>query len=170
MLKDIDNVEKLYDYIRKNIKYGFKAKDFNIYCRYEMNNDMLYEYLLFNNYCLQKPSELIKSKYGICYDQVELMRYWMIKHNYEVFTFYTPYHNHAFLIYKENNNYNIIETSIKEYNGIHKFNSLEEALENYKNFQLKNTKIKDIKFYKYDKAKYGCDICTFIYNITKDKN
>ena len=134
-----------------------------------MNDDKLYESLLFNKYYLQTPNELLKNKYGICYDQVELIRYWMNIHNYQTIKYYTPYNNHSFLIYVENNSYNIIETSNKEYNGIHKYNSLEEAIKDYKKFQLKDSNLKDIKLYEYENVKYGSDVCTFIYSISKDK-
>lgn len=170
MLNKIKNPDELYLYIRDNIKYGFKCIDGNIYCRYEMNDDKLYESLLFNKYYLQTPNELLKNKYGICYDQVELIRYWLNLNNYDNWTYYTPYHNHSIIIYKDDDKYCIMETSIKEYNGIHKFNSLEEAIKDYKKFQLKDTSISDIKLYLYDNVLFGCNFYDLIYHITKDKN
>ena len=167
--KDIKTPIELYDFMSKNIKYGFCSNlDKKIYSRLEMNNDLLYEKLLFNTYFLQTPEEVLKSGYGICYDQVEFERRWFQTHGYEVKTYYTPYHNHAFLIYKDGNTYSIFERSIKKYNGIYSKDSLEEAIEEYKKMQLENTDIQDIKLYEYQDVVFGCDIYQFIDLVTKE--
>lgn len=161
--------EELYSYMKKNIQYGFiSSKDLKPYVRDEMHHDWLYEKLLFHTYYLQKPEDLLKSRHGICYDQVELERKWFLEHGYPVWTYYTTYYNHAFLIYQDGSRYALYERSIKKYNGIYFFHSLEEALSYYKKIQLENTTLKDIPFYRYDKVPFGCSFYEFIDFVTKD--
>lgn len=159
---------ELYNYMIENITYGFISKDKKRYVRKELNNDELYETTLFNNYYLQTPEELEVSKCGICYDQVEFMRKWFINHGYEVFTFYINYHNHAFLMYKDNSSYNIIECTVKKIRGIYTYNSFNEALLDYKNKQIDDNGSEELKYYKYDKVSFGCDFDTFLYNAKKN--
>lgn len=167
---EIETPEQLYIYMKKYIQYGFISnQDFKPYVRKQLNNDTLYEALLFNTYYLQRPEECLKSGYGICYDQVELERYWLNSHDYETFTYYTPYHNHAFLIYKNGSNYYSFERAIEKYNGINQANSLDDAITNYKRKQLKYTSIQDIALYPYENPTFGCSIYELIDEITKEE-
>lgn len=161
---------ELYRFMKENIKYGFFSSwDKKTHSRSEINNDLLYEKLLFNTYSLQTPEEVLKRGYGICYDQVELERFFFETHGYDVKTYYTPYHNHAFLIYRDKNQYCIFERSIKKLNGIYSKNSLEEVLNYYKKMQLKDTNIDNIKFYEYQNVEFGCGIYDFIDLVTKEE-
>lgn len=165
---EIETPEQLYTYMKNNIHYGFISnKDLKPYVRKQLNNDPLYESLLFNTYYLQRPLELLKSGYGICYDQVELERLWFRSHNYKVFTYYTPYHNHVFLIYKDGSNYYSFERTIEKYNGIDQATSLDDAITIYKRKQLKYTSIQDIALYPYENLTFGCSIYELIDEITK---
>lgn len=169
--EDIKTPEDLYIFMRNNFRYGYLSNiDSDKHIREEMNNDELYEKILFNNFYLQTPKELLKSKCGICYDQVEFERKWFSDHNYSTKTFYTPYKNHAFLIYKDDDKYKLFERTVKEFNGIHIGNSVEELLERYKEKQLKDVDLDDIDFYSYNKATFGKDFNTLIKNIVKDNN
>lgn len=61
--------------MKTNIKYGFiSSLDKKQYIRRELNNDKLYEDTLFKAYYLQSPKELLNSKCGLCFDQVEFER------------------------------------------------------------------------------------------------
>ena len=100
MKKNIQSVEHLYNFMRENIKYGFISSiDKKAYRRVEVNDDELYEKMLIESYYLQTPEELLKSKYGLCYDQVELERKWLLDKGYKVLTFFSTHHNHSFLIF-----------------------------------------------------------------------
>lgn len=153
-MDNIKNVEELYLFMKNNIKYGFINGDKEKCIRKELG-DKLYEEILFSNYYLQSPDELLKSKLGLCFDQVELERSWFLKHNYKVLTYYTTYHNHVFLIYIDDK-YHLFERTIKAYNGIYDFNSLEEAINFYikKQEEIASKKL-DIKLYQYEKLEYG---------------
>ena len=119
---DVNNPKQLYEFMRKNIKYGFiSSYDMMIYTRNEIRDSDLYENILFNSYFLQSPDEVLANKYGICYDQVELARFWFNSNNYLVQTFFTEYHNHSFLVYFDGNTYNLFETTFKDANGIYSF-------------------------------------------------
>ena len=64
----------------------------------------------------------------------------------------------------------IFERTVKEFNGIHIGNSVEELLETYKEKQLKDVELDDIDFYSYNKATFGKNFNTLIKNIVKDNN
>ena len=53
----------------------------------------------YNECTIQDGNSLLQTRYGTCYDQVEFARKWFLENNYEVFTFFSKYHNHSFLIY-----------------------------------------------------------------------
>lgn len=162
---DVKTPKELYDFMKENIDYGFFSNyDKKTHTRTNMNNDELYEKLLYGSYSLQKPEELLNTKCGICYDQVELERKWFEDNGYKVYTYYTPFHNHAFLIYIDDNGYNWFERTIKEFNGIHNKKTLEEMLDYYKRLQLDNG-TDEIKFYKYDNVKFHCGFENFINNV-----
>ena len=163
----VNTPEDLYKFMAKNIKYGFYSSlDCQTHTRKELG-DELYEKLLFYTYYLQKPNELLENKCGICYDQVELERKWFLEHNYIVKTYYTPYHNHTFLVFSDGKKYSIFERSIKKFNGIHTRNSLEEVLDYYRRLQVKDQKL---KLYEYDNVPFGCNFFEFLdYLSNKDK-
>lgn len=103
----------------------------------EMKNDELYEKIIFKYYYLQTPQELLKNGAGICFDQVELEKYWFKNHGYKTYSYFCDFHNHSFLIYEDNKKFYLFERTYKELNGIHKENSLEEVLKYYTKMQLK---------------------------------
>lgn len=163
--KDITNPIELYNYMKENIKYGFVSKlDKKIYVRKIINNDELYDEMIYNHYYLQTPSELLESKHGICYDQVELIRCWFKEHNYEVITYFSSFHNHSIIIYKDENTYNLFERTLPGFNGIYSASSLEECLLIYKQIQEEksNQKIPEIKLYKYDNVNFGDNFFRYV--------
>ena len=157
---NIKSPEELYQYMRENIKYGFISNiDNKAYRRVEVNNDELYEEMLKEGYFLQTPEELNKSKYGLCYDQVEFARKWFVENNYEVFTFFSKYHNHSFIIYKDDKKYYLFERTFPGHNGIYEGKTLGECLVIYKNMQFENADkdVNEIKIYPYNEVKFGID-------------
>lgn len=163
--KEIRNPYELYEYMKNNIEYGFYSSlDKKIHKRTETDN-YNYENLLFNYYYLQKPEELFKTKAGICYDQVEFERKWFLDNGYEVHTFFTPYHNHCFLVFKDRDYYYLFETCIKDINGIYIGETIEELLDYYKILQNNF----DIEFYEYNNVTFGCNFINFISHIIKNE-
>ena len=167
--EEIKTPKELYSYMKENIKYGYYSKiDNKYYIRSKLNNDLLYEQRLFKSYYLQSPEELLNSKIGLCYDQVELIKKWLITNNYKVHTYYTNFHNHAFLIYEDNNKYYLFERCIKKFNGIYENNNLDLLLNYYKELQLKGNPNISFNIYEYKQVKYGSDFWDFILNATND--
>lgn len=161
---DVKKPVDLYLFMKENIKYGFYSTyDNDTHRRVDMNDDRLYELLLFHSYYLQSPKELLISKHGICFDQVEFERNWFIKNGYVVYTYFTPHHNHCFLVFKDQNGYNWFERTVKNFNGIHTKESLEELLNYYKNLQNNI----NLKLYEYDSVTFGETFCDFLDEVTK---
>lgn len=88
------------------------------------------------NYIVKTPTQLIKTKSGICYDQVEFERVYFEKHKYQYKTYFAyekePVDDnptHTFLIFKENDQYFWFENAWESYRGIHgPFKTYNDAL------------------------------------------
>ena len=114
-------------------------------------------------YYLQTPKELLKSKCGICWDQVELERelFKNTKFKYETYFIYLNDNNmlpsHTFLVYQNNNNYYWFEHSWNKYMGVHQYKSMKKLYEDVKNKFVKenNYVSKNATFgmYLYEKPK-----------------
>ena len=123
-----------------------------------------------NEYILQSPEELVNSKLGTCWDQVELEREFF-KNNKTIKTFFiVNYDNkktptHTFLTYKKGNNYYWFEHSWEKFRGIHQYNSLELLLKDvYNKFvenELESNSNKNIIIYEYSKPKYHISVQEF---------
>lgn len=125
-----------------------------------------------NNYKLQSPEETLKNKIGVCWDQVELERYYFEKTNYEYKTYFIAHYDnkncptHTFLVYEDNNKYYWFEHSWKKYQGIHEYNSKNELLKDIKNkfiiTELNNNYNElNLLLREYQKPKYGLTVQEF---------
>lgn len=158
MIDDIMNV-------MSDIEYGFKDDDgFNI-----INDNNKWD-LNFNDfYYLQTPEELLISKCGVCWDQVELERKLFKEHHISFKTYFIfikddeMLPSHTFLVYKDNNKYYWFEHSWYKYRGIHEYNSIIFLLEDVINkFKLEHIEVSDksvLYLYEYDlpKKHIKCD-------------
>ena len=148
----------------ENIDYGWVDKDNN------KHNHIDNSYA--ENYKLQSPQELIKSKFGVCWDQVELERYCFKNHICNCKTYSIIYYDehkcptHTFLTYEKGNHFYWFEHSWKKYKGIHKYDSLKELLKDVQN-KFVNDEIKtefnkfNLCIYDYKKPKYGIGCLDF---------
>ena len=125
-----------------------------------------------SQYVLQSPRQLIKSKLGVCWDQVELERYYFNKINKNVETFFIVYYDnkifptHTFLTFKRGNKYCWFEHSWERFRGIYEYNTKEELLldvrKKFCEFELSNKFDKNnLKIFKYDKPKYNISVNQF---------
>jgi hypothetical protein len=117
ILNDIISPQQLLNWMDKNIEYGYLGNDSKIY--YTMDAEEFS-----NKYFLQSPSELIKNKIGVCWDQAELERAIFKKLKIFHIVIYIEQINeirstHTFLLYKINDNYYWFENSYEKYRGIH---------------------------------------------------
>ena len=155
-----------------NIKYGYVDKENNIYT----GDDEEW----FFKYKLQSKEELLTNKVGNCYDVTELLRS-CLENSYIVETFFMmialPYKNnystHSYLVYKDNNSYNLIENKFGLNEGIHKFKTREEVVRyqalSYLKFLRNNYNLtRDEEKYfittSFDKPKSGISASSYIDN------
>lgn len=114
-------------------------------------------------YYLQTPEELMKTKYGVCLDQVELERQLFQELQMETKTFFIyivddkAIPSHTFLTYKFENKYYWFEHSWGIYRGIHEYNSEQELLldvkEKFKEDHKEVSENSYLYIYEYQKPK-----------------
>jgi len=130
-------IEKILQLIlekMKDINYGFVDNNKNIYPDNEENWNKYGK-----DYILQSPETLLNSKHGVCWDQVELERYYLEKNNIKFSSYFiVNYDNkifptHTFIIVKNKDKLFWIEYSWKPHRGIHEYNTLNDALKDIKN-------------------------------------
>lgn len=170
--EDIKTPEELYSFMKENIKYGFYVKKQDkIYIRKELNNDELYNKTLLHDYIVLSPKELLDKKVGVCYDYVEFERDWLLKHGYKVHTYYTNIHNHAILIYEDNNKYYLFERSIKQFNGIHEDDNIDNLIKMYNDWQVEHDEVFKLKIEttEYDAPKEEVGFYGYILNALKSE-
>ena len=173
--EDVKTPEELLKFMDE-IEYGFVTNNKRIVG----NGDEFEENIL--AWTLSSPEELLKTKLGHCFDQVELERDWFTKHNYEFKTYFMifslPYPNsgptHTFLVYKDNNKYYHFEHADGLNRGILAFSSLEELLDDawqkqieYGKEFLNKEELKTLALYEYQKPTYGIDFTSYIDYIVK---
>lgn len=152
-----------------NIRYGWVDKYNNIHEK---------DYETFSSeYKLQSPKELIKNKIGVCYDQVELERYYFNGHYFK--TYFIVYYNgvcpsHTFLVYEKNNKYYWFEHSWELCRGIHEFNNLNDLLKSVRDkfviLELNNKYEKEkVVLHEYNKPKYNIGVNEFFNHCDKGR-
>ncbi len=147
-------IKKFYNDI-KDIKYGWHDKDGKVHTNLKEGNFV-------KDYRRQKTKDIINNKYAICWELCELERNYFKKRKIEYKTIFVlsredgKYYCHTFLVFKPHKHYYYFEASWRKHKGIHKYNSLEEILEffrnNFSDFIGKKKYDKDkIYFYEYKK-------------------
>ena len=128
----IKTPEELSIYMDKSIEYGYLGKDGKVHHYTDKNFNDVWE----EEYILENKDDVLKTKVGNCYDQVEFERDWFIKNGYIVKTFYeivdldyeNDYPTHSFLAYFDEK-WHWFENSDFNNRGIHSFDSLEKLLD-----------------------------------------
>ena len=126
---NIKNEKNLLKFLNNNMHYGFVYRN-KIYVQDEnfgKNMDKFYKMRLKDN--------LIKSKYGVCWDFCEFEREFFDSQNIECNCYFIEsFKNdifgptHSFCIYKINGYYFWFEFAWEKYQGIHKYDTLNSAL------------------------------------------
>jgi len=158
-----------------DIEYGFVDNNKNIYPDTKKNWSKDFGTL----YHLQSPEELQKNKYGVCWDQVELERFYLEENNIKSKSYFIiAYDNqqeptHTFIVINSDKYY-WLEHSWEPYKGIHEYESLDKLLNDVKNkFEesIKKEKVKNYKLtiYEYDKPKYNLNCIEFMKHCEKGK-
>lgn len=162
---DINTIEDFFEFCNTKIEYGWI--DENAQRHYGINYG--------GQNCLQSPVRLMESKLGICWDVTELCREYFTVNNYKNETYFIyyddeqDYPSHSILVFYEYNNVYWFEPMFTDeryyFSGIHKYNTIEELLQNLKRRFVENALIKKfipedynknrIYMYKFDKPEYG---------------
>ena len=157
-----------------DIRYGYVSKSGKCFVGYDIDGEKF-----LNSYLLQTPTQIMKSRVGVCWDQTELERYFFnssIKLPFKVY--YLECKNrsrttHTALLYKKNSNYYWFENSWNAYKGIYKFKSEKDFLLtisklhiDFENKYNKSDKAKGILVYQLNKPKYGIS-CSDFMNFAK---
>ncbi|MBR5370258.1 MAG: hypothetical protein IK137_03025 [Bacilli bacterium] len=85
-------------------------------------------------YNLQSPEELKKSKLGVCWDQVELERYYFKEKGIDINSYFIVHYDgakcpcHTFISFKENGKYYWFEHAWPMHKGIKEFDTIEDLL------------------------------------------
>lgn len=147
----------------ENIKYGWVDSDGNKY---------IDDYEEFSSrYILQAPNEVVKSGVGVCWDQVELERYYF-KNHYDVKTYFIVYYDgdkcptHAFLTFKKDNKYYWFEHSWEKFRGIYEYDNIEQLLMDVRDKFIKyeindELDIFNVHIHEYDKPNYHISVQEF---------
>ena len=162
----MNRILEIMDELR-NIEYGFKDKN-----GANLINSESWDENFYNFYYLLSPEELLHSKCGVCWDQVELERKLFNDANINCDTYFIYIDDnenlpsHTFLIFQLNNKYYWFEHSWYDMKGIHEYNNIKALLNDVKNKfidSIKNEINSNLNYetfiYKYNKPKYhiSCD-------------
>jgi hypothetical protein len=131
----------LLKFMDDNVKYGFVSKNGKKY--FEQNEKWNEDW--YTKCIIQSGDELLQTKCGTCWDQVELERKWFCGHGYQfktVFVWFgiqepSNYPTHTFLAFKKGKKWYWFEHSFEACRGIFGFNSLKELIDYVKSKQLK---------------------------------
>lgn len=155
----IKNVNEIMD-LMNEIEYGFKdEKGINI-----INSDLQkWDNEFTEFYYLQTPDELLKSKCGVCWDQVELERKLFLDNKIKFKTYFIfivdkdMLPSHTFLTYEMNNKHYWFEHSWGRYKGIFEYENEKELLLDVKEkFKKDNNYVSEdslLYIYEYKKPK-----------------
>lgn len=141
--------------IMSDIEYGFKDELGNNIIDF---NPKKWDDEFEDFYYLQTPEELLKTKCGVCWDQVELERDLFVKADIEIKTFFVymvdgdMLPSHTFLTYINNNKFCWFEHSWFKYRGIHEYNSERELfLDIINKFKMEHNYVsKEANLYLYE--------------------
>lgn len=124
----MDFIEELNKTMNQ-IKYGWA--DAHGYTYTDLSGDFA------KDYRLQSPDELLKTKYGVCWDQVELERKILAEAKIKASTYNIIHYSedtnpkmrtHTFLLFSHNNKVYWYEHAWEKHAGTHVFNSTDEAI------------------------------------------
>ena len=162
----MNRILEIMDELR-NIEYGFKDKNGANLINSESWDKDFYKF-----YFLLSPEELLSSRCGVCWDQVELERKLFNDANINCDTYFIYIDDnenlpsHTFLIFQLNDKYYWFEHSWYDMKGIHEYNNIKALLNDVKNKFIDSRKNEinsnlnyETFIYKYNKPKYhiSCD-------------
>ena len=148
--------------LMEDIEYGWIDKDGNKHIKdFDTFSD---------DYVLQSPEEVIKNKVGVCWDQVELERYYF--NDRQVKTFFIVHYDddkcptHTFLVYVKDHKFCWFEHSWEIFKGIHEYDTFIDLIIDVRNkfieHELHNKFEPDnLCINEYTKPEYGISVEEF---------
>ncbi len=180
-IMNLETPKDLLNYMTNDITYGFISKDNHKYTDPFSKDwqDNWYDKCL-----VQTGKEVLGTKIGTCWDQVELERLWFKSHHYNFKTIFMWFEinkennlpTHTCLIYEQDNKYYWFENAFEANRGICEFNSFKEAVDYIKQEQLNyivanNLGGKDyldfLKVYEYDELTKPLSVQEYLDHVTK---
>ena len=168
--------EKINDImnIMESIEYGFPDENGkNLIDDFEYYDNHFNEF-----YYLRTPKEILKSKIGVCWCQVEVERELFVSNNIKCESYWICTYDgenlpsHTFLVYENDSKFYWFEHSWNKYKGIHEYNSLNELLKDVKRLHLLNHDYVDKNaltlIYRYEKPKINIK-CDEFYNYIESQ-
>lgn len=153
-----------------DIKLGYRDKNGNLYSGFSRNFKELFY--------LQSPKQLLESKVGCCFEQVEFERELVSKLGADFRTYFMMYpddnidYAHTFLIYKDSKKYYWLENTWIKYKGVHMYDSKDDLLIDVtKKFidTIPDGDIKKLKMFMYDKPRYGINYSKLLSHFINSK-
>lgn len=165
-----------------NINYGFVGKNGKIYGDSESDE---WGRACLSEWRMLSSGDILKNRYGHCFDQVEIERDWFVEKGYQIKTifdiFLFPAHQskgvpcHSFLIYQDKDDkWCWFEHADFLNKGIYKFNTEQEAIKaqllkyiefNKNNSGIKDSDIKYLAYFIFDKPALGISHMEYINSI-----
>lgn len=154
------------------IKLGYRDKLGNKRPFYLEKDDL-------ENLVIQSPKQVMESKIGSCFDQVEYTRDLVTKLGVDLRTYLIYYPDtkkeyiHTFLIYKDKSNYYWIENAWYKYRGLHIYKTKQDLFDDVLRKYVKTIKggeFKKVKLYLYEKPKSGISYDKFVTNCINGKS
>ena len=150
--------------LMENIEYGWIDKNNN---KYNVVDESYSD-----NYILQDTKEIIKNKIGVCWDQVELERYYFKGNDWNIKSYFIVHYDndkcptHTFLTFEKNDKYYWFEHAWERFRGIHEYQTQKELLFDVKNkfikYELNNNYEKNnLIIYNYKKPNYHLNVQEF---------
>lgn len=158
--------------IMETIEYGFKDKQGN---NILIQNPLKWENEFYKFYYLQTPEELLESKCGVCWCQVELERYLFFQNHIPCKTYFiyaiddNTLPSHTFLTFQKNDKYYWFEHSWESYKGIHEYESEKKLLLEVKKLFQKEHNYDYIYIYEYQTPKFHITCNEFYQYIETQK-
>ncbi len=179
----IQTPQELLEYMKRNITYGFVGKNGKRYTdRFSDDWNDWYDECF-----VQSGEEVLNSRIGTCWDQVELERLWFEQKGFIIHTFFmlfevnkeNEYPTHTFLIYENDSKFYWFENSFESERGIHEFSSLDDAVERVKSKQIEYTRINydnvtddnmnSLVVYEYSKPGRNLNVDEYLNHVTNTK-
>ena len=136
-----ENYREKIDKVMQSIDYGWVDKDGQKHTELRGFSD---------NYALQFPDELLESKLGVCWDQVELERKLFAENEVKATPFFIVYYDdgkcptHTFMLIEENGKTIWYEHAWAKYAGWHEFDNLQNAIREIHDKFIEQEKLTDI--------------------------